>query len=305
MSDTFAYYNGQWMARSEVSVNLGDRGFYLGDAVFDLFRTFGGRPYRLCDHVERFFRSLKYVRIDPGLTASEVEAIGTECVRRNEDLRGEVGDWSVWFGATRGIGGWRTLDARPTVIVFCAQVPFGSFARFYDSGAHLVTPRTRNHPPETLEPKLKHTSRMHLNLADVEARDVDVDAWPVMLDTAGNLSEGSGSNAFLVSGGTLRTPPGRNVLHGVTRAAVMELASQLGVTVVEEDLQPYDLYTADEVFLSSTPFFVLPITRTDGRTVGDGRPGAVTSQLLAAFGEQVGVDLPEQALRYADAESTI
>ena len=85
----------------------------------------------------------------------------------------------------------------------------------------------------------------------------------------------------------------------------MELASQLGVTVVEEDLQPYDLYTADEVFLSSTPFFVLPITRTDGRTVGDGRPGAVTSQLLAAFGEQVGVDLPEQALRYADAESTI
>ncbi|MBM3947971.1 MAG: branched-chain amino acid aminotransferase [SAR202 cluster bacterium] len=305
MPDTWTYYNGQWMPRSQVRIELGDRGFYLGDAVFDLFRTFGGKPYRVREHMDRFFRSLKYVRIDPGLSPEEMTALGLECVRRNEPLRAEMGDWSIWYAATRGLGDWRMLDAKPTVIVQCAQTPFGSFARFYETGAHAVIVKTRNNTPETLEPKLKHTSRMHLVMADVEARDVDRDAWPVLLDREGNIAEGSGSNVFIVTDGVLRTPTDAGILQGVTRTAVLEMARQLGIRFVEEDIQPYDLYTADEAFFSTTPAFALPITKADNRMVGEGKPGKVTRQLLAAFSESVGVDVVGQALKYRTSRSSV
>ncbi|MBM3945370.1 MAG: hypothetical protein FJ317_07785, partial [SAR202 cluster bacterium] len=166
MPDTWTYINGEWKPRSQVAISLGDRGFYLGDAVFDLYRTFNGKPYRLKEHMDRFFRSLKYVRIDPGVSPEEMTALTLECVRRNEPFRKEAGDWSVWYGATRGLADWRTVDARPTLIVQCAQTPFSSFARFYEPGTHAVIARTRNNSAETLEPKLKHTSRMHLIMAD-------------------------------------------------------------------------------------------------------------------------------------------
>ncbi len=305
MNDTVAYAGGEWRPRSEVAVDLGDRGFYLGDAVFDLFRTFGGRPFRVEDHADRFMRSLSYVRIDPGLTRSEIIALGEECVARNEAVRGRYGDWSVWFGATRGLAGWRRLDAPPTFIVHASQVPFDSFADQYAAGASAVVTRSRNHSHQSLEPKLKHTSRMHLNLADLEARDVDEGSWPILLDAEGNVAEGSGSNVFIASGGALVTPGEGSILQGVTRAVVIELARGLGLKVRQEAIQPYDLYAADEVFLTSTPFCVLPVTRVDRRMVGDGRPGPVAGRLLAAFGELVGLDVAEQAMRFRDSRSNI
>ena len=305
MNETVAYANGQWRLRADVSIDLGDRGFYLGDAVFDLFRTFAGRPFRIHDHVDRFFRSLKYVRMDPGVTPEEMVALGEECVARNEPLRERYGDWSVWFGVTRGVAGWRTLDAEPTFVMHAAQVPFGSFADQYADGASAVITRRRNHSHQSLEPKLKHTSRMHLNLSDLEARDVDPAAWPLLLDAGGNIAEGSGSNVFVVSGGAIKTPGDTSILRGVTRDVVFELAEQLGIPLSEEALQPYDLYTADEVFFTSTPFCVLPVTRIDRREIGDGRPGPVAGRLLAAFGELAGIDVVDQALRYKDAAPNI
>ena len=305
MNETVAYINGEWKARSQVSIDLGDRGFYLGDAVFDLFRTFDGRPFRIDAHVARFFRSLKYVRLDPGVTPNEMTAIGEECVARNESLRAAHGDWSVWFGVTRGLAGWRTLDAPPTFIVHAAQVPFDSFADQYAAGASAVVTRSRNHGHQSLEPKLKHTSRMHLNLSDLEARDVDPAAWPILLDAEGNVAEGSGSNLFVVSGGAIKTPSDTTILQGVTRDVVFELAESLDIPLSEESIQPYDLYTADEVFFTSTPFCVLPITRIDRRAIGDGKPGPVASRLLAAFSELAGIDVVDQALRFKDARSNI
>ena len=305
MNDTVAFAGGEWRPRSEVSIDLGDRGFYLGDAVFDLFRTFGGRPFRIDDHVARFLRSLSFVRIDPGLTHGEIVALGEECVARNEAVRSRYGDWSVWFGATRGLAGWRRLDAEPTFIVHASQVPFDSFADQYEPGARAAVTRIRNHSHLSLEPKLKHTSRMHLNLADLEARDVDERAWPILLDGDGNVAEGSGSNVFIVRDGELVTPGDDSILQGVTRTVAIELAEGLGLQVREETLQPYDLFAADEVFLTSTPFCVLPVTHVDRRQIGSGRPGPVAGRLLAAFGELVGLDVAEQALRFRDSHSNI
>ncbi|MBM3944124.1 MAG: branched-chain amino acid aminotransferase, partial [SAR202 cluster bacterium] len=134
---------------------------------------------------------------------------------------------------------------------------------------------------------------------------VDREAWPILLDRDGNIAEGSGSNVFIVTGGVLRTPGDDTLLEGVTRIAVFELAEQLGIPVSQETLQPYDLYTADEAFFSTTPAFALPITRADNRVIGDGRPGKITRQLLAAFSESVGIDVVEQALKYQHSKSSV
>ena len=303
LKETVAYKNGEWMPKSQVTIELGDRGFYLGDAVFDLFRTFDGRPFRIKDHIDRFFRSAQFARLDPGFTPDELTALTLECVERNEQLRSEFGDWSVWFSVTRGLAGWRTLDAKPTFVVYAGEVPFYTFADQYADGASAVITRSRNHTHQSLDPKVKHTSRMHLNLSDLEARDVDPTAWPIMLDMEGNIAEGSGSNVFVVSGSSIKTPSDATILRGVTRDVVIELADQLGIPLSEEAIQPYDVYTADEVFFTSTPFSVLPVTSVDRREIGDGRPGPIATRLLAAFSELAGIDIVDQAQRYKDARS--
>jgi branched-chain amino acid aminotransferase len=146
---------------------------------------------------------------------------------------------------------------------------------------------------------------MHLNLADLEARDVDDRAWPILLDAEGDVAEGSGANLFVVCGGILRTPGEASILQGVTRKVVLELAEDLGIPVQVEAIQPYDIYTADEVFFTSTPFCVLPVTQVDRRQIGGGQPGPVATRLLAAFSEVVGIDVVDQALRFRDSRSNI
>jgi len=301
LKETTAYKNGEWLPKSQVTIELGDRGFYLGDAVFDLFRTFDGRPFRIKDHIDRFFRSAQFARLDPGFTPEELTALTLECVERNEHLRSQFGDWSVWFSVTRGLAGWRTLDAKPTFVVYAGEVPFYTFADQYADGASAVITRSRNHTHQSLDPKVKHTSRMHLNLSDLEARDIDQAAWPIMLDMDGNIAEGSGSNVFVVSDGVMKTPSDATILRGVTRDVVIELADQMNIPISEEAVQPYDVYTADEVFFTSTPFSVLPVTSVDRREIGNGRPGPVAARLLAAFSELAGMDIVDQALRYKNA----
>ena len=297
MADYDAYYNGEWMPFSEVKIHPQDRGFTLGDVVFDVGRTFDGKSFRMKQHIDRLYRSLKYVRIDPGLTPQEMTAISEEAIRRSEHLRAEVGDFTVNQWVTRGISG-QDPGGPPTVCVRIGAIGFSRYARAYETGQHGVITQTRSYPPGALDPKIKHHSRMNFNLAALEAEDVDPGAWALLMDVDGNLSEGTGYNYFLVTGGVIRTATDRAVLQGVSRGMVFDLADQLGIPCVEEDLQPYDLYTADEAFFASTSYCVLPMTRVDKRDIGDGKPGPITLQLLAAWSEAVGLDIIDQALRF-------
>ncbi len=298
MADYTAYFNGEYVPFSQVKIDPLDRGFMVGDVVFDVARTFDGKSFRMREHVERLYRSLKFIRLDPGLSPEEMIEISEETIRRNESLRSEVGDFTVWQFVTRGPGRWTHSAGPPTVCVKVSAIDFGRFGRFYDSGAHGVIPRTRSYPAESLDPKVKHYSRMNFNLAELEVADVDPDAWPILTDADGNLTEGTGYNAFIVTDGVIRTPADQSILQGVSRRTVIDLARQLHIPLVEEDLQPYDLYTADEAFFSGTSPCVLPVTRADRRQIGDGQPGPITRQLLAAWSETVGVDIVDQALRF-------
>ena len=298
MAEYTAYFNGEWVPFSQVKIDPMDRGFTVGDVVFDVARTFNGKSFRMKEHVDRLYRSLKYVRIDPGLSAEEMLDISEEAIRHNESLRADVGDYTVCQFVTRGPGRWTRTAGPPTVCVKVAPIDFGRFAQLFKAGAHGVISRTRSYPPESLDPKIKHYSRMNFNLAELEAADVDPDAWPILTDIQGNITEGTGYNVFLVADGVIRTAGDRSILQGVSRGMVFDLARQLNIPVAEEDLQPYDLYTADEAFFSATSPCVLPVTKVDRRPVGDGKPGPITQQLLAAWSEAAGMDIVDQALRF-------
>ncbi|MGQ4807416.1 D-alanine aminotransferase [Candidatus Entotheonellaceae bacterium PAL068K] len=299
MADYSTYFNGAWVPFSQVKIDPMDRGFLVGDVVFDVARTFNGKSFHMQEHVDRLYRSLKFVRIDPGLSPQEMLDISEEVIQRNEALREAVGDFTVTQFVTRGPGRWIRDAGPPSVCVKVMPIRFARFARFYNEGAHGVITRTRSYSAESLDPKVKHYSRMNFNLAELEAADVDPDAWPILTDLNGNLTEGTGYNFFLVTDGTLRTPGDRSILQGISRSMVFDLAAQLHLPVVEEDLQPYDLYTADEVFFSSTSPCVLPVTQVDKRQIRDGKPGPITQQLLDEWSETVGVNIVGQAQRFS------
>ena len=302
MPDYTTYFCGEWMPASRVKIDPMDRGFLVGDAVFDVFRTFNGKSFRLREHVDRLYRSLQYVRIDPGMTRDEMERISEEIITRNEPLRAAVGDFAVWQFVTRGRGRWAHSAGPPAVGVFIRQLGLSRFAHLYAEGAHGVIVRSRSFSPDALDPKVKNFSRMNFNMAELEAADVDKAGWPILLDSRGNIAEGVGYNVFMVSDGVIRTAGDRSVLQGVSRGMVFDLAKGLGIPIVEEDLQPYDLYNADEAFFTSTSPCVLPVTRADRRPVGAGVPGPIVQRLLAGWSEAVGMDIVEQALEFGKKE---
>ena len=297
MGEYTAYFNGEWVPEDEVKISPLDRGFVTGDVVFDVERTFNGKSFRMKEHIDRLYRSLKFVRIDSGLSREEMLEVSEELIRRNEYLRPPGGDFIVRQFVTRGPGRSTKEAGPPTVGVTVRRLDFSRYASLYDNGAHAVIARTRSFSSDALDPKVKHHSRMNFNLADLEAQDVDEGAWPILMDSNGNLTEGTGYNFFLVTDGVLRTPGDETILQGISRGAVLDLAEQLQIVHTEEELQPYDLYTADEAFFCSTSYCVMPMTVADKRDIGDGKPGPITQQLLAAWSEMVGVDVVDQAVQ--------
>ena len=286
-----------------VKIDPLDRGFLFGDVVYDAARTFNGEIFRMREHIDRLYRSLKYVGIDPGLSAEKMLNTCEELVQRNESQRGAIGDYMihpfVTRGPFRGIRERAQMAPVPTVGVLLWPLNFAGFAQNYIEGVHGVIVRTRSYSPEMLDPKVKHHSRMSFNMAELEAATVDPNAKPILTDADGNLTEGIGYNVLLVTDGVIRSPDDRSILQGVSRGMVFDLARQLEIPFVEEDLQPYDLYTADEAFFSTTSRCIEPVTRVDMRQIGDGKPGPITQQLLAAWSEAVGMDIVDQAHRFA------
>jgi len=290
------YFNGEWIPYKDVIINPEDRGFTLADVVFDVGRTFNGKPFALEHHIDRMYRSLQYVRIDPGMTSDEMTSICEEAVQRNHKYLKKAGDFTIHPWVTRGVES--VNDSTPTVCISIKPVNFARFAKAYVDGVKTVIAKTRSYSTDMMDPKVKHHNRMNFVLAELEAKDVDPKALPILMDGNGNITEGSGNNVFLVKGGVLKTPKGTSILWGISRKTVMEVATNIGIEVVQEDLQPYDIYTADEVFFTSTSPRITPVNSIDNRLIGDGKPGPITKQLLAAHSEKVGVDIVDQALHY-------
>ena len=281
-----AYINGEIVPFSEATVSISDRGFILGDAVFDTTRTFGHRIFKLQEHLDRLYESLKYMRIDPGMSKEEMSNWTMRVLDNNLELVDAAEDIWVTQRVTRGsrVAGADIQGASSTAT-----------ANYYTDGIPIVTPAIRRTPPDSVSPRAKTHNYINLILADMEARAQDPHAYAMLLDANGNLCEGNGSNIFLVKDGCVVTPKGQYVLGGISRETTIELANEIGIDVQETDVDVFDAYTADELFITSTSFCICPVSTLNGAVIGTGEtPGPVTDRLQKAYSGLVGIDVVDQ-----------
>ena len=304
MAEKIIYLNGSFVPESEAKVSVLDAGFNAGDGVYDVTRTFAHRPFRLRQHTERLFRSLRYTRIDCGLSPDEVERLTLEVLERNRRMLEQDEEVALWQVVSRGVRssrGNRTMG-KATVAIYCISIGFEEFAQDYVEGVKLVIPSTRRIPPQCLEPKAKINNKMNHNIAMFEARQADPRAIPLMLDLDGNISESNAHNFFLVMNGKLCTPSNKNVLDGITKTALFELAAKLEIEVMDGVFTPYDAYNAEEAFLASTSPTILPVQSINGVRPTCEVPGPVTRRLIRAWSDMVGIDIVAQALNHLSGD---
>ncbi len=296
METLWAYHNGAWIPRSQLSVDVDDLGFLMGVTVTERLRTFRGQVFRLDEHLRRMHRSLEIVNLDaPGITR-ELTRIVPEFIARHESQISADGDWYVVAFATPGVGG----HGKPTLCVHGGPLPFRQWADKYEVGQKVVFSGIRQVPNNCWPAELKCRSRMHYYLADLEAAAAHAGARAIVLDQNGHVAEATTANIVIYHKAEgLITPTNENALSGVSLSVMQELAAKLGVPFTARNIKPDELLTADEAMLTSTSICVLPIIECDGHPLGTGVPGPIYHQLLSAWCELVGIDVAEQARHYA------
>lgn len=275
------YINGKFVPAEEAKVSVFDHGFLYGDGVFEGIRAYGGRVFRLKEHVKRLYDSAQAIMLCIPMSQEEMGNIILETLRRNN-----LKDAYIRPIVTRGAGDLG-LDPNKccasTVIVMAVE--WGAmYGNLYEIGLTAVTVTVRRNSPDSLPPNTKSLNYLNNIMAKIEA-NIKGGNEAIILDAQGRISEGSGDNIFVIKDNKIFTPYTINNLKGITREAVMDQARAKGYNLMERDLGLFDLYTADEVFVTGTAAEVAPVTKVDGRVVGNGKPGPITRDLMAAFRE--------------------
>ena len=300
MTEPQVYLNGDMLPASRAGINIYDTGVVMGATVTEMARTFRQHLYRLDDHLSRLRRALHYVRFDIGMTMDKLGHVCEEVAKHNAALLGPADELGlvifITAGENRIYAGNAGSSAKqtPTVCVHTFPLPFHLFAKKMREGVHVVTPSIRHVPSQCIDPKMKCRSRMHYYLADQEARLVDPEAVALLLDLDGNVTETNGANILIFENGAILSPTTRNILPGISRMSVIELAAALQIPLVERDFQPFDVVNADEAFLTTTPYCIMPVTKINGLAIGDGKPGTIFHKLIAAWSRDVDIDILAQ-----------
>jgi branched-chain amino acid aminotransferase len=282
VAERVVYVDGVYYPKDEAKVSVFDHGFLYGDGVFEGIRVYGGRVFRLREHLQRLYDSAKAIMLQVPVDIDEMQRIVLECCRRNGIVEGYVR-----LVVSRGRGDLG-LDPRkcPRATVVCIADSIVLYPpEVYTQGMRVMTVATRRSGVEMLNPRVKSLNYLNNILAKIEANNAGY-AEVLMLNEQGLVVECTGDNIFVVKGRRLLTPPPWvGILEGITRAAIMELGREAGLDVREEVLTRMDVWTADECFLTGTAAEAVPVVECDGRKIGTGRPGPVTADLIARFRE--------------------
>lgn len=301
-NERVCYFNGEIVPESRAVVSFRDRSFKYGDGAFDTTRTFNHRIFKLDEHLDRFYKTLRYLHLDPGIGKADLKAITEDVLAQNLHLIGEDEDYWVSQRISRGeepVGGDVHETMQPTVIVECTPLPLKARAHYFRDGIDVVVPSTRRTAPDAMTPRAKTHNYLNLLIGHDEVRRQDPNAWAILLDHNGNLAEGVGSNLFIVEDGVIYTPQDIYVLCGVSRQTAIDLAAEAGIEVVKKDLDLYDAYTADEVFITSTSFCIVPVRSVNGTELSP-IPGPITEKLTEGYKRLVGCDFVGQYLKHLD-----
>jgi branched-chain amino acid aminotransferase len=302
MNERLVYWNGRLVPEGDARISIYDSALMFGDMVFEMTRSFNRRQFKLREHLDRLYASMKAVRIPQTMTIDQMEQAVYDTIEANAAAFVPDDEHRVMIDVSRGLlsiyQGIVGVPPGPNVIiaVFPLRWTVASMGPLFEHGINAVVPSQRAIPAWLLDPKIKNRSRLFYMMANIEVSEYQGENnWALLLDTDGHVAEGTGDNFFIVRKGGIVSPEGRNILRGISREYVMrELAPQLGLDVVETNIGTYDVLTADEAFMTGTPFCLLPVTSLNGTPIGDGRVGPVTKQLLDRWSANVGVNIPAQ-----------
>ncbi len=274
------YIDGAWLDKADAKVSVFDHGLLYGDGVFEGIRIYAGRIFKLHEHMLRLYASAHAIMLQIPHAPAELERITEEAVRKNS-----VTDGYIRLVVTRGVGDLGVSPYKcptPSVIIIVGGIELFP-KKMYEKGIPVITAASRRIGAEVFDTRIKSLNYLNNVLAKIEAAQAGC-MEAVLLDARGYVSECTADNLFIVKNGTVLTPnPVHGALEGITRATVLELASSQGIPAAEATLTRYDLYLADECFLTGTGAEIMPVTKVDGRTVGDGKPGPLTLKLRSAF----------------------
>lgn len=281
----YVFLSGEFVTRDKAVLSIYDHGFMYGDAIFEGIRAYGGKVFKIHEHIKRLYKGLKALKIEMPYDAKVFEANLLKLVEMNE-----VVDAYIRVTVSRGVAlglDPRNIKTEPTVVISTDELSLYPKSA-YENGLIVTTVSTRIGNPQVVENRIKATGKYLINIqAKIEANMVGA-GEALMLTEDGFVGECSGDNIFFVSDGVIYTPPAYlGILEGVTRGVAIEIAEKLGYKVVEGVFTRFDLYTADEAFLTGTAAEVIPMVELDSRKINDGKPGEITKKLINAFHEYV------------------
>ncbi len=298
-SSALAYLNGSYIPGDQAVLPVWDRGIVQGTTVSEMIRTFRGVPFRLPQHLARLRNAIDYLGVAIDQSDEQWAGILRRLIESRKPQLSPQADLGIVIFVTPGAipmyaGEFPVSDA-PTLCVHTFPLPFRQWAGKYRLGQPLVVPSRLQVPADILDPRIKHRSRLHWYLADREARTVDPTAMALLQNADGHLTETNSGNFFVVSGGKIRTPCAVDSLPGISQQFVRELSQELAIPYEVGDITLASALQADEAFVSSTTYCVLPVTRINQRAIGTGEPGPVTLAVLQRWSEHVGVNVVEQS----------
>lgn len=276
------YIDGRYYDEKTAKISVFDHGLLYGDGIFEGIRAYHGRVFKLKEHIDRLFYSAKAILLNMPLTHAEIMKVVVETCRRNK-----IRDGYIRLVVTRGIGGLGLNPNKckqPSVIVIADRIQLYP-PEYYERGLDIITVPTVRNLHSAVNPAIKSLNYLNNILAKIEANNGGCEE-AIMLNSEGFVAECTGDNIFIVKGDQLMTPPlSAGALYGITRGVVMELGREVGLKVSEPNLTRYDLFNADECFLTGTGAELIPVVKIDGRVIGSGEPGPVTRDLVQRYHE--------------------
>jgi branched-chain amino acid aminotransferase len=278
------YIDGSFYQKEEAKISVYDHGLLYGDGVFEGIRIYNGRIFRLREHLERLYDSARAIMLSIPMEPGDMHRAVEETVTKSGKT-----DGYIRLVVTRGKGDLGVSPSnckRATVIIIVDDIQLYP-EELYEKGISIITAATRRVSPDCFDPRIKSLNYLNNVLAKLEAQYCDC-SEAVMLNQQGHVTECTGDNIFIIKAGLLMTPaPVEGALGGIPRSTILEVASSAGVQCKETVMTRYDLYTADECFLTGTGAEIIPVTSIDGRTVGGGNPGPMTRELIVRFRERI------------------
>ncbi len=278
------YINGKFYSKKDATISVYDHGLLYGDGVFEGIRAYGGRVFKLKEHIERLFESAKTIMLKIPLSKEKLIEDVMHTVRINR-----LKDAYIRLVVTRGVGtlGLNPFNcATPQIIIIADKIMLYP-KTFYENGLSVITVPTQRNLAEAVNPRIKSMNYLNNILAKIEAINSGVHE-AIMLSSQGYVAECTGDNIFIVKRGIIKTPPlYMGLLEGITRDEIIKLSRRFGIAVSEDIFTRHDVYNADECFLTGTAAEVIPVVKVDGRSIANGKPGKLTKRLTAAFHELV------------------